>query len=267
MFNLFKKKSPELAFTQKFLELLQAHVKGIKLEKLEELQVVVNHESGTFTHNLDNAWAERQLDPSQEADVLARFTKAAVSLYQPDTDFEPSRIVPIVKGVATSHELISQLSEQNDPYVWEEYTNALSIFYALDQDDSIRYLKQSELNALGIPLEDLRDLAVGNLLNLIPDMERQGEDGYYMLTAGGNYEASLLLADSIWNQENFPVDGELVTAIPARDVLLITGSNHKEGIDQMRKAVEDIYFTGSYSVSPELFVFKEGRFEALSEEA
>jgi len=98
-------------------------------------------------------------------------------------------------------------------------------------------------------------------------MERQGEDGYYMLTAGGNYEASLLLADSIWNQENFPVDGELVTAIPARDVLLITGSNHKEGIDQMRKAVEDIYFNGSYSVSPELFVFKEGRFEALSEEA
>ena len=47
-----------------------------------------------------------------------------------------------------------------------------------------------------------------------------------MLKAGGDYEASLLLFDDIWRDGQVKVDGDIVVAVPAKDVLLVTGSNN-----------------------------------------
>jgi uncharacterized protein YtpQ (UPF0354 family) len=79
-----------------------------------------------------------------------------------------------------------------------------------------------------------------------------------MVTAGGTYEASLLLFDSIWSSDNFNVDGELVVAIPSRDLLLVTGSRDKEGLEQLRKLAVKTVEEASYRLTPELFVRKEG---------
>lgn len=265
MFNLFKKKKPELLFTEKFFAQLQKEIGPLELESIAELQLVIKHEKGSFSHHLGNAWAELQQSPNQEEAIIERFVKAARSLYLPEEELNKERIVPVLRGMENAQELMDQNGDLSDVYAWELYNDALYIFYAIDQENSIRYLKESELQSLGINKSELRELAVANLLNLIPDMECHGEDGYYMLTAGGNYEASLLLATSIWNQENFPVSGELVTAVPSRDVLLITGSLNKEGLRQMTAAIDEIYNEGSYVVSPNVFAWKQDRFDLANE--
>lgn len=81
-----------------------------------------------------------------------------------------------------------------------------------------------------------------------------------MLTAGGDYESSLILFD-IWDKENFPVNGNLIIGIPARDVILVTGTNDKENIDRLKKSIREINETGDHIVSDKIFEFKNGQFE------
>ena len=44
-----------------------------------------------------------------------------------------------------------------------------------------------------------------------------------MLTAGGNYEATLILLPEVWESVAEMVSGQIVAAVPARDVLYFTG--------------------------------------------
>ena len=101
-------------------------------------------------------------------------------------------------------------------------------------------------------------------MRIIPKIERHGDAGIYMVLAGGDYEASLLAVDSLWNHERFDVDGDIVVAIPNRDVLLITGSNNTAGIDKLRETALKSRETGSYPLTSELFVFRNGKFDVFN---
>ena len=52
-----------------------------------------------------------------------------------------------------------------------------------------------------------------------------------MLVADGNYEASFFLVDGLWSKKTFPVKGDIVVHIPARDTVLITGSEDAQGLE------------------------------------
>jgi len=87
----------------------------------------------------------------------------------------------------------------------------------------------------------------------LTDIKRDGSDGVYMFTAGGNYEASIILLDSLWTKENLPVKGDFVIAIPSRDVLMITGSNDKAGINEAKRTRQKDLRPGNYPISPYLY--------------
>ena len=82
-----------------------------------------------------------------------------------------------------------------------------------------------------------------------------------MLTAGGDYEASLILEESIWTQENFIINGEIVIGVPARDLVLITGSEDEEGIKRLKETIIEVNQTGNHLVSDKLFIWRNGKFE------
>jgi len=81
-----------------------------------------------------------------------------------------------------------------------------------------------------------------------------------MISAGGDYEASLLLIDDIWSAGQIKVDGDIVVAIPAKDVLLFTGSCNRKGLKAVRELVAKFVAQQRYTVSDALFVFRNGRF-------
>jgi uncharacterized protein YtpQ (UPF0354 family) len=81
-----------------------------------------------------------------------------------------------------------------------------------------------------------------------------------MMTAGGDYEASLLLDVGIWTGGQIKVDGEIVVAIPSRDMLLITGSNSQAGIAKISKLAEHTLKVAPYRLTSQLFVFRDGKF-------
>ena len=86
-----------------------------------------------------------------------------------------------------------------------------------------------------------------------------------MLFAGGTYESSLILFESIWNKENFPVKGDIVIAIPNRDVVLVTGTENKSGLNHIQRSTDDLYENGSYQISNKIFVWNGDKFREKKE--
>ena len=93
-------------------------------------------------------------------------------------------------------------------------------------------------------------------------------EGTYMLVADGSYEASLLLFDEIWtgdiwHDSGLPLSGDPVIAVPARDVLLVTGSRDERGLATLRRIAAEIVASEPYRLTDRLFIYREGRFRAF----
>jgi uncharacterized protein YtpQ (UPF0354 family) len=107
---------------------------------------------------------------------------------------------------------------------------------------------------------------VENLKRLLPKIEVHAGPLVSMVTAGGNYEASLLLFDELWSNGPIRVEGDFVVAVPARDVLLVTGSRNLAGIAKLRELAVKMVRESSYHLTDQLFVYRQGSFQRLPQQ-
>ena len=110
----------------------------------------------------------------------------------------------------------------------------LVVMYAFDVGTHYEIVANRDLRRLGVSKDELHDRAVGNLRALRLDVRAHQGARTMMLTAGGNYEATLLLLPEIWDSVAGMVDGELVVSVPARDVLYLTGDASPENLSELR---------------------------------
>jgi uncharacterized protein YtpQ (UPF0354 family) len=198
--------------------------------------------------------------------VINRFVTAALETAKPAEDrVDRNLIVPIIKDrpwlEETRNALASRGFKNVPETVYEDFAPGLIIVYAVDSSNTMRYLTPKDIEDAKLERKELRTLACQNLKRVLPNIERRGANGVFMLTAGGNYEASLLLLSSLWSGGRMPVKGNVVVAIPHRDVLFVTGSNDKQGIAKVKEAAAKSYGQGAYKLTPKLFVFRDGKFE------
>jgi len=76
-----------------------------------------------------------------------------------------------------------------------------------------------------------------------------------------------LLLDSIWSAPQIDLQGDIVVAIPTRDLLLVTGSQNPKGIEEVKQIVKEASSRFSYRLTPKLFVYRSGRFDEFREGA
>jgi uncharacterized protein YtpQ (UPF0354 family) len=106
----------------------------------------------------------------------------------------------------------------------------------------------------------LREAALTNLSRILPKIEiRPGADGVLLVSAGGEFDASLLLADNLWTGGQIKVDGDIVVAVPAKDVLIVTGSHNAAGLARLRAAAAKFAF-GPNGLTSALFAYRDGKF-------
>jgi uncharacterized protein YtpQ (UPF0354 family) len=125
-------------------------------------------------------------------------------------------------------------------------------------------MKLSQLDEFEIEKAGLLPLALENLTRIMPSAEQNGDGPWYWLSAGGDYEASLLLFDAVWDQLAQSVDGEIVAAVPARDTLVFTGSNSAEGLKAIKDQAAHVVKTGNYVVSETLIIRRGGKWEVFN---
>ena len=256
----------ESQFTEKYFKVLSKKYPNVFYEIKEPLVIkAIYGENNEVTHFLDNSYREYKLDIKELDEIIERYTSSSASIYEKDQEIKIDRIVPIIKP-SDYFEQLKSLGDSTKDYkvpelIWEKYNEDLIIIYAEDKEDCIHYFNQEEFELLKIDKNTLFEKSIQNLNNLITKIEKIGENGDFILVADGSYESSLILMQTIWTKENFEVDGDIIIAIPNRDLVIITGSNNKRSIEKLQKNTLESYMNGNHSISTSLYKWQGTKFE------
>lgn len=122
----------------------------------------------------------------------------------------------------------------DDAPVMRPFLADLLIAYAYDMGTHYTLVPYRDLPKLGLTEQELHDCAVSNFRNLNCPMEAHGGSPVFMLTAGGNYEATAVLLPEVCASLSALVSGRLVAALAARDLLFFTGDGRQEDVGKLR---------------------------------
>lgn len=252
----------EKEFAKVYLDSLTKKYPSVKFELTPDLIITSKKGDLDYNHYIENAFIAYEAEPDSISAIISRYVASAMDLYVEQKAVNVKNIIPVVKPVEYLLE-INALSKdgKSTAMVTEKYNDQLIIAYAEDDKSSIKYLTENDFKTLAISMDTLKSFAVRNFDRILPNIQRQGDSVIFLITAGGDYEASLILLSSIWTKENFPVDGDFIVAIPNRDMLIITGSNNKSGIAKIKEIVSDSFKTGNYPISDQLFKWTGNKFE------
>ncbi len=256
-------------FTQRFIEHLQQENGDIGIRDVESLKFIVTTEDGgEHTAFLDNAYDLYLQDEAAIEQIIDQYAAALIeSATRGDQELLAENIVPVIKDTAWLAEVARVTSEhgQDSPpaLYTRAFTEGLVVVYAEDTPTNIRYVGRADIEEIGVADDSIVELSIENLLGRLPEIQVHGSDGLYMVTAGGYFEPSLMLVDDMWNADNFDVQGETVVCVPARDTLLVTGSQDEDNLDKLVEISEEIYAESPYRLTTRLYVWRRGGWQLL----
>ena len=248
-------------FTEEFARALKTALPSAVVTVTGDLQLkITDARGGDTTMFLTNPYRDYQLDPQRFSHLVQAFAAALSQSRSAPAQFDRSRIVPVIKDrqwLADLHKTLKARGAEQE-HLSESFNDELIIVYAQDDPSRMRYLTTKE--EIGVDRQELRALAVANLLRILPKIEMQSDGDVSLITAGGDYEPSLLLIDDIWSSGQIKVNGDVVVAVPARDVLLVTGSRDRSGLKRIRELAAKFAAQGPHRLIDTLFVYRDGRF-------
>ena len=131
---------------------------------------------------------------------------------------------------------------EKDWPVTEPLVADLLVAYAFDLPEAFEMVTPADLNRLTLMPGELRAIAMRNLRQRIGDIKTEGQGSpVYMLTAGDDLSACLLLLDDMWEEFAGQVPGKMVVAVPSRGIVLVTSDEWPEGLALMRELVTGVW--------------------------
>lgn len=142
-----------------------------------------------------------------------------------------------------------------DAPVLRELADGICIAYVVDEPEGLVYIQNRHLQDTGVSLDELHMIGLQNLKAKCDKELRLEKHGpIYGLFLDGNFEASVILLEHIWQGELFPLVEESFTiAIPARDILAFCDSSSAEGIKTLTEMVLTVFDGGDHLLSRNLF--------------
>jgi hypothetical protein len=164
--------------------------------------------------------------------------------------------------------LTSAHSDRVDPSaVRDECFGELTVVYTFGPDFGRRVVTHADLDQLQVHPRMLRQSALQHLEVLSSRAEFHGQPPALMLSFEG-LESSLLLATDFWSRLEGAVPGELVVGVPARDVVIVTGSQSGPGLEKAKRCVERVFFAGGENlIARGLMVRRGGTWEPFDRAA
>ena len=151
-------------------------------------------------------------------------------------------------------------SEHN---VLDQYLGEIAVGYAIGPPYGDRLVTWGDLDRRDMSRRDLRRSAADNLDSMLDGVRIHGQPPALMLSFQG-FESSLVLADPFWDSLEGSVPGELVIGVPARDVVMFSGSRSRTGIEKTRRAVDRVFFAGGpHLLMRDLLARRDGEWEPL----
>ena len=165
-----------------------------------------------------------------------------------DSPIDLQKVFPRIKGlfdgqnpdpVQSTTEITVSFS---DAPVIKPLAKGIGICYMVDKGDSYQVIQNRHLSN-DLTIEKLHDAALTNMAIAISDKTQVNRDpnNVMMVTNGGNLEATMLLADFLWEQLEPVFKDNLCVAIPANDLLFIAGKNSSLGRQTLRTLVKTYF--------------------------
>jgi len=147
----------------------------------------------------------------------------------------------------------------------DTFVGDLDIRYAFDMDSGFRYLTGRDIKSLKLAREQLPALAVANYRKLYPrlSVQRPTPD-VGMFANGGELEPGKMLDFDFWEKEKSRFGGEIVCAVPARDVCWFTGLKPADNVSNLRANTERAHKeAGDRAISKLMYLWRNKRWEVL----
>jgi uncharacterized protein YtpQ (UPF0354 family) len=150
----------------------------------------------------------------------------------------------------------------------DTFVGDLDIRYAFDAENGFRYLSERDLKTLGVARDQLLSLAVANFRRRYPRISVERPVAFIgKIANGGELEPSMMLDAAFWEKEKFrPVyaGGEIVAAVPTRDILWFTGRKPMENVRNLRVNTERSHQeAGQRAISKLMYLWRNKRWEVL----
>lgn len=147
--------------------------------------------------------------------------------------------------------------------VLDDYLDDVAVGYSFGPPYGERLVTWADLERLGLSAKGLRQSAAQHLDQMLDHVEVHGRPPVLMLSFGA-IGSSLLLAEDFWDRMAHSVPGDVVVGAPAQDVIMMTGSASRQGLERVRRAVDRIFFAGGRTLLlRDLLVRRRGQWEVL----
>ena len=164
----------------------------------------------------------------------------------------PNRIVPVVRATKSVER---ELLGSPRTVATHRINGELTIVFAEDTSGAVSYFLVPENEVSCWEGNDALSRSLENLPHALGRLRIfEVEPTLYLVTVGGNYEASLILLGSSLRKFAPGATGELVVGIPSRDVFLISGKHNSRAIASLRARVSRLFATVDRPLSDKLFV-------------
>ena len=138
----------------------------------------------------------------------------------------------------TSVPITMTVTHEETP-VLRDLGNGLLVSYLVDRGEGFSYIQNRDLLAAGIDEEKLHKIGIDNLYALAAKhLQIQQHGPIFALFMEGNFEASVLLLDKVWDVSLAEhIDNEFIAALPTRDILAFGDSGSPEAITELRALI------------------------------
>src|SRR5262245_61219558 len=130
-----------------------------------------------------------------------------------------------------------------DRFVLDGLFDDLAVGYSVGRPFGNRLLTWAEFERLDMSRRELRRRAAHLLDSCVERVGIHGQPPALMLSFEG-IESSLILCESFWDGLERYVPGSIVVGVPARDMVIVTGSRSPAGIAKARRAVDRMFLAG-----------------------
>ena len=263
----WRKKSNKDAFRHRYIERVLERFPGVTFELDGEYGVKW---LGFDRHDSVSVWLESGIkeftdSPKDGESILDRWVALLEEMVNGDRErLDLECLVPMIRHRSWLEDQQSHTDKSGDQRkMWTEgYNQELVVFY-VEKEESIRFASVERVLSSGKTLDELRAVALTNLVRLTSGRTVTGEDGGYVLGANSSLDATMILNPEIFKDARIQIAGEWLVALPDRNTLLVCDSSKPSSVFSTTVSARRLFRGEPYAISSKLFVRSNKRFEVL----
>lgn len=220
--------------------------------------------------DLENLFRMVLHEPGRADDIVKHyldqlFSGDALNMLAMSLDFARPRIMPRIQP-ETIFEHLDRQMVAHVPYV-----NGTVVVFVTDLPHMTVSITTEQTVRWGLTVEDLDEIARGNLDQYVPELEIQvveSKEGgkAAILSEHDGYDAARLLLSGLFDRLAPQLGGDFFVATPARDMFVALSSGPGPFLKRLHDRVEEDYKRLPYPITPEFFyVTRDGVAGTISE--